>query len=42
MTGSLRGVAQLGSALRSGRKGRVSESRHPDAVKSRVPENWDP
>ena len=26
----LRGVAQLGRALRSGRRGRVFESRHPD------------
>ena len=25
-----RGVAQLGRALRSGRRGRVFESRHPD------------
>ena len=28
--GFTRGVAQLGSALRSGRRGRGFESRHPD------------
>ena len=31
--GFTRGVAQLGSALRSGRRGRGFESRHPDRVK---------
>jgi hypothetical protein len=30
--GFTRGVAQLGSALRSGRRGRGFESRHPDSV----------
>ena len=30
--GFTRGVAQLGSALRSGRRGRGFESRHPDCV----------
>ena len=30
--GFTRGVAQLGSALRSGRRGRGFESRHPDAL----------
>jgi hypothetical protein len=30
----LRDVAQLGSALRSGRRGRGFESRHPDSVKT--------
>ncbi len=29
---SPRGVAQFGRALRSGRRGRVFESRHPDIV----------
>ena len=32
--GFTRGVAQLGSALRSGRRGRGFESRHPDSVMS--------
>ncbi len=30
----LRDVAQLGSALRSGRRGRGFESRHPDSSKA--------
>src|SRR6478736_418037 len=30
--GFTRGVAQLGSALRSGRRGRGFESRHPDSL----------
>src|SRR5699024_12605511 len=31
-----RGVAQLGSALRSGRRGRGFKSRHPDKSRSRI------
>ena len=37
-----RGVAQLGRALRSGRRSRVFESRHPDSVKTRVSGDGDP
>src|SRR3954452_15016821 len=32
--GFTRGVAQLGSALRSGRRGRGFESRHPDSIEA--------
>src|SRR5690606_8151298 len=34
-----RGVAQLGSALRSGRRGRGFKSRHPDQVRRPVQKN---
>jgi hypothetical protein len=33
----LRGVAQLGSVLRSGRRGRGFKSRHPDSASSTTP-----
>ena len=37
LLGTPRGVAQLGSALRSGRRGRRFKSRHPDQVRGHIP-----
>ena len=37
LAGLHRGVAQLGSALRSGRRGRGFKSRHPDSKTAGVP-----